>query len=60
MPDEKHDKAVGQRRLQLNGVFGPFIFYGQDIYIHQAKIEVLKMALALRDRLNGKDVPITK
>jgi hypothetical protein len=60
MPDDKRAHAIGQFRLQLNGVFEPFTFYGQDIYIHQAKIEVEKMALALHDRLNGKDVPIIK
>jgi hypothetical protein len=33
MPDETREKALGQFRLQLNGVFEPFIFYGQDVYI---------------------------
>jgi hypothetical protein len=60
MPDNKREHAIGQFRLQLNGVFEPFTFYGQDIYIHQAKIEVEKMALALHRRLNGEDVPIIK
>jgi hypothetical protein len=57
---EQRDHAIGQFRLQLNGVFEPFIFYGQDVYIRQAKLEVEKMALALHERLNGKDVPILK
>jgi hypothetical protein len=57
-PDETREKALGQFRL--NGVFEPFIFYGQDVYIRQAKLEVEKMALALHERLNGKDVPILK
>jgi hypothetical protein len=60
MPDEKRDQAIGQFRLQLNGVFAPFVFYGQEPYIDQAQKEVLKLALALHDRLNGKDVPIIK
>jgi hypothetical protein len=58
--DEHYDKAIGQFRLQLNGVFEPFVFYGQDVYVTQAKAEVLKMALALHERINGKDVPILK
>ncbi len=59
-PDEKRDKAIGQFRLALNGVFEPFTFYGQDVYIAQAQIEILKMALALHRRLNGEDIPIIK
>ena len=60
MPDEKHDKAIGQFRLGLNGVFEPFGFYGQEPYIAQAQIEILTMALALHRRLTGEDVPILK
>jgi hypothetical protein len=57
---ESYDKAVGQFNLTLNGIFEPFMYYGQDVYIAQAKIEVLKIALALHQRLNGFDVPIMR
>lgn len=51
------DKAIGQFRLQLNGVFGPFHGYGYDIFIPEAIEEVVKLALILNRRLNGEDIP---
>ena len=53
-------KAIGQFRLQLNGVFSPFRQYGLSPFADQASSEVVKLALRLHDRLNGKDVPIVR
>jgi len=33
IPDEEYEKAVGQFRLQLNGVFEPFSCYGLQAFI---------------------------
>ena len=51
------NKAIGQFRLQLNGVFAPFHGYGHDIFISEAIEEVVKLALILHRRLNGEDIP---
>ena len=51
-------KAIGQFRLQLNGVFAPFHGYGHDVFIPEAQDAVVELALALHERLNGKDIPI--
>jgi len=52
------EKAIGQFRLQLNGVFDIFKLYGQDIYIPGAKAEVERLAVDLSLRLRGIDKPI--
>jgi len=57
---EKEQKAIGQFRLQLNGVFKPFGLYGLDVMVPQAIDETVTLALKLHDRLNGLDVPIVK
>ena len=54
------EKAIGQFRLQLNGVMSPFHFYGQDAFVPPAIEEIVKLALKLHERLSGKDIPITK
>lgn len=57
-PDK--EKAVGQFRLQLNGVFQPFNGYGMNIFIPEAIEAIIRLALQLHRRLNGEDVPIVK
>ena len=59
MTDQDFDKAVGQFRLQLNGVFAPFRMYGLDVYIPGAQEATLKLAMQLHHRLSGLDVPIS-
>ncbi len=51
-------KAIGQFKLQLNGVLNTFAKYGMDVYVPQAIEEIVKLSLALHRRLNGEDVPI--
>jgi len=55
---ESDKKAIGQFKLQLNGVMGPFNSYGLGVYIPPAIEEAVKLALQLHRRLNGEDVPI--
>lgn len=55
---EKYDKAVGQLRLQLNGVFGCFRCYGLDIFVDGAIDECVNLAVQFSMRVRGKDTPI--
>ncbi len=52
------EKAIGQFKLQLNGVLSPFNLYGMNVYITPAISEIVKLALQLHQRLNGEDIPI--
>ncbi len=54
----EEDKAIGQFKLQLNGVLAPFNLYGMHIYIPPAIKEIERLALQLHRRLNGEDIPI--
>ena len=56
--DEGYNKAIGQLRLQLNGVLKPFSFYGMDVYKSGAIDAIIDLSLKLHKRLNGEDVPI--
>lgn len=58
LSDEEYKKAIGQFRLQLNGVFEPFNMYGMDIYIPAAKEQIVELAEAFGKRVRGKDKPI--
>ena len=55
--EEKH-KAVGQYKLQLNGVLGVFNVYGLGHEIPYAIEIITELALQLNKRLNGVDHPI--
>ena len=55
---EDYRKAVGQLRLQLNGVFLPFMFYGLQDCVPQAIEEVVKLAEDFGLRVRGVDKPI--
>jgi hypothetical protein len=59
MTDEEYSKAIGQFRLQLNGVFTPFHAYGMEVYVPGAAESVLKLAIQLHHRLSGLEVPIS-
>ena len=39
LPEEEYTKAVGQMRMQFNGIFMPFRMYGMDVFIPGAIIE---------------------
>jgi len=56
---EEYDKAIGQLRLQLNGVFEPFRMYGLDAYIPGAQGEVIRLAEDFSLRIRGVDKPIS-
>jgi len=43
LPDDEYKKAIGQFRLQLNGVFEPFNQYGQEVYVPGAIKETVKL-----------------
>ena len=58
LPKGEYDKAVGQLRLQLNGVMAPFCQYGQDIFIPQAVEECVRLAEDFGLRVRGIPKPI--
>jgi len=58
LTDEDYAKAVGQLRLQLNGVFQPFKIYGMDVFAYQAIGETVKLAEDFGLRVRGIDKPI--
>jgi hypothetical protein len=56
--DGEYAKAVGQLRLQLNGVMAPFRCYGLDAYVPEAIEEIVRLAEAFGMRVRGVDLPI--
>lgn len=58
LPPDDYDKAIGQLRLQLNGVFDNFHQYGQDVYIPGAIDKCIKLAEDFSLRTRGLDHPI--
>ncbi len=55
---ESYDKALGQFRLQLNGIMNCFRCYGQDLDVDGAIVEITKLTEQFAMRVRGKDVPI--
>ena len=55
---EQYDKAVGQFRLQLNGIMNCFRCYGMSEDVDGACEEIVKLAEQLGMRVRGKDIPI--
>ncbi len=55
LPDEEYEKAVGQLRLQILGVFEPFHQYGQDAYIPGAVKAIVKLCEDFGLRIRGAD-----
>ena len=58
LPDDEYQKAKGQLRLQLNGVFIPFHGYGHDTFIPEAINQVIELAEDFGLRVRGVDKPI--
>ena len=58
LEEKDYKKAVGQLRLQLNGVFKVFDMYGMGAHIPMAIEEVVVLADLFSQRVRGKDVPI--
>ena len=58
LPEGEYKKAIGQFKLQLNGVFQPFKMYGMEVYIEPAKEQIIELAEAFGQRVRGKDKPI--
>jgi hypothetical protein len=58
IPQESYDKAVGQFRLQLNGIMNCFRCYGLQDDVDGAIIEIIKLAEQFGMRVRGVDKPI--
>jgi len=52
LTDEGKIKAVKTFKLQLNGVFQPFLCYGLQDFVPGAKEQATELALLLHKRLN--------
>ncbi len=59
LSDEDYQKAVGQARLQFNGIFAPFNKYGLDIFIPRAIDECVTLLAQFGKLVRGRDIPIT-
>lgn len=57
-PQDKYDKAKGQLKLQLNGVFRPFHMHGMKEFVPDAIDECVYLAEQFAMRVRGKDSPI--
>ena len=58
IPQEQYDKALGQFKLQLNGIMNCFRCYGLDPDVDGATGEIIKLAEQFAMRIRGKDIPI--
>ena len=58
IPQKEYDKARGQLKLQLNGVFEPFNCYGLGAFIPEAIEQAVMLAEQFGQRVRGKDMPI--
>jgi len=56
--DSDEKKAIGQFKLQLNGVLSLYNLYGMSVYIPSTISEIVKLSIQLHRRLNGEDIPI--
>ena len=59
LPELEYQKAVGQFRLQLNGIFTPFHGYGHDVFILPAIDEVTRLTEDFGLRVRGVDKPLS-
>ncbi len=59
LPEEEYKKAIGQFRLQLNGVFAPFNLYGLGVFIDSAIAETVKLTEDFGLRVRGIDKTIS-
>ncbi len=60
LPNKEYQKAIGQLRLQLNGVLSPFDKYGLGVFIPGAVEEIIHLTESYGKRVRGKDVPIIR
>lgn len=58
LAEPEYQKALGQLRLQLNGILGIFDIYGLGVYILGAIDEVIKVCEQFGMRVRGDDRPI--
>ena len=64
IPEEQYNKALGQFRMQLNGIMNCFRCYGlqEDVDGKDGKggamAEIVKLAEQFAMRVRGKDIPI--
>lgn len=58
LSDADYKKAIGQFRLQLNGIMANFKCYGMDNDVVGATEEIIKLAEQFGMRVRGKDTPI--
>ncbi len=56
--EEEYQKALGQFRLQLNGIMNNFRCYGLQDDVDGACEEIIKLAELFSMRTRGKDIPI--
>jgi len=57
--EAEYEKAVGQLRLQLSGVFKPFMLYGLGVFIPGAVDEAVRLAEDFSLRVRGVDKPLS-
>ena len=55
LPQDIYDKAVSQFRMQLGGILHPLRKYGQDPFVDQAIIEIVKLTEDFSLRVRGVD-----
>jgi len=58
IPEEQYQKAIGQLRMQLNGIMNCFRCYGLEHDVEGAIPEIVKLTEQFAMRVRGKDVPI--
>ena len=58
IPQEAYDKALGQFRLQLNGIMNCFRCHGMQEDVDGAMVEITRLAEQFSMRTRGKDIPI--
>lgn len=52
------EKAAGQFKLALNGIFVPFELYGHDVFIPSAIEQIMELLTVYTERVvEGMDVP---
>jgi len=58
LPEKDYRKAIGQFKLQLNGIMNCFRCYGMDADVDSASEEIVRLAEQLGMRVRGKDIPL--
>jgi len=58
IPESEYKKALGQVRMQLNGIMNCFRCYGMDSDVDSAQEEIMVIVEQFGMRVRGKDIPI--